>query len=327
MDAPQDNYSPPRSPAGRPRLYRTIDQGQLDQDYLVEGELDEDEVDEHDFEGMYNDYPEPRQLGPWPADWGNSQFRPRLSRPRGATVRSAGGPAFAPTRRRTMVAAIISLGMSGDRFTNQGAFNINRDLLFAHFPRAQDTTRRGILDLDPFVRRAVTDRHPERIIRWVLRFIFGHMERLSRTGHLDMFGAAERQIEDAFDRAATVALWASRTHAMCVVLDQDRGLGCSDELLSQIMTFLEDLFQDVHNLLGRWQTRVLFEAFTRVFQATRRDLVEQLHRLWNRLDIDVQEQLMRGMRLAVWRGDVEGGAQRVNRALHRFSLPVAPWND
>ncbi|KAH6989292.1 hypothetical protein BKA56DRAFT_251944 [Ilyonectria sp. MPI-CAGE-AT-0026] len=311
MDAPQDNHSHPRFRAGSPRhgeRYRTI--------------IDEGQLDEHHFEGMYNDYPEPRQPGLRPADWGNSHFGPRLGRPGGAALRSAGSPAFAPPRRRTMVAAIISPGMRGDRFTNHGTFTINRDLLFAHFPRAQDAARRGILDLDLFVRRAVADGHPERIIRWVLRFIFGHMERLSRTGHLDMFGAAEQQIEDALDRAPTVALWAARTHAMCVVLDQDRGLGCSDELLSRIMTFLEDLFQDVHNLLGCWQTGVLFEAFTGVFRATRWDLVEQLHRLWNRFDIDVQEHLMCGMMLAVRSSIVEGGAHRVYRALHQYSSPV-----
>ncbi|KAH7022319.1 hypothetical protein EDB80DRAFT_6048 [Ilyonectria destructans] len=303
MDAPHHIPAHPRFRASRPRLcerHRAM--------------MNADLMDEHHLE-RNNDYLEPRQVGPRLADWLNSQIEPRLGRPEGAGLRPGGDPRFAPTRRRTMVAAILPHGMGGDRFTNQGTFNINRDLLFAHFPRAQDATQRGILDLDPFVRRAVADGHPKHMICWALRFIFGHMERLSRTGDLDIFGAAEQQIEDTLDRAGTVQDWAACMHAMCVVLDHGRGLGCSDELLSRVMTFLEGLFQDVQNLLGWWQTTVLFEAFAGVFRATRRDLVEQLHRIWNRFDTEVREDLMRGMRLALLRDNVEGRAHRMYRAL------------
>lgn len=214
-----------------------------------------------------------------------------------------------------MIVATLSDEFGGGRPVNQGRYSIDRELLFTYLPRSRDAVRRGILDLDPIVAPTIVAEHPEFMIRCAIRFIFGHLERFSRTGDMDMFGAAQQQIEDELDRRGIVREWASTMHAVCIVLDNDRGLGCSDELLGHIMGFLEILFQDVHNLFGGWQTTVLFEAFAGTFRGTRRDLVEQLHRIWARFDPDVQDELLRSMRLALPSEGFEGAAQRMYRAL------------
>ncbi|KAH7171424.1 hypothetical protein EDB81DRAFT_778440 [Dactylonectria macrodidyma] len=266
----------------------------------------------------YDDYLESRNMSPLLADWLHPRVGPNAF-PNEAVLRRPGGPEFAPARRPNLVVVILPRAIS-DPTQDQVAFNIKRDLLFAYLPEAQNEVRRGVLELGALVQTAVADEHPEHMMRWALRFILGHIERLSRTGDMDMFGDAEHLIDESLDRVSAVRTWASCMHGVCVVLEDERGLGCSDELLSHIMAFLEGLFQDVQNLLGRWQTSVLFEAFAGTFRTTRVDLVEQLYRIWDRFDPDVQDDIMHGIRAELVRDSAEGRAHRMYRTLQQRAM-------
>ncbi|KAF7546002.1 hypothetical protein G7Z17_g8744 [Cylindrodendrum hubeiense] len=256
--------------------------------------------------------PEPPEMLPMR----NDRLGGRNGRPDGLALRQ-GDPLLAPARDRNLVAVHLRNGIDEGRVVNQNTFILDRGLLFAFLPRARDAVQRGILDLDAFVRQAVADEHPERLIRWALRFVFGHLERLHLVGEMDMFGAAEQQVLNSLYPITKVEEWGECMHAVCVVLDQDRSLGCSNELLGFVMGFMEILLPYVQNLLGPRPTRVLFEAFAGVFRGTRRDMVEHLHRIWDNFDPEIQEDLMRGMRIALPRENYEGRAHRIYLALQR----------
>ncbi|GKU04088.1 hypothetical protein FLAG1_06620 [Fusarium langsethiae] len=131
----------------------------------------------------------------------------------------------------------------------------------------------------------------------------------------DMFGAAELEIEDDPARDYAVTQWAGMMHALCVVLDNERGLGCSDMLLAEILDFFESLIRDVHDILGWDETTILFEAFAGIFRTGRPDLMRQVCRIWKRFDPEVQDQLLRDMRRALPVEGIDGMAHRMYRAL------------
>ncbi|KAH7163505.1 hypothetical protein B0J13DRAFT_38121 [Dactylonectria estremocensis] len=267
----------------------------------------------------YDDYLGTQDMTPRLADWLHPHVGPNAFSNE-AVLRQPGGPVIALTRRPNMVVVILPRSIIGERTLEEVTYNIKRDLLFEHLPEAQDEVRRGVLDMGVLVQRAVADRHPERMIHWALHFMFGHIQRLSRTGEMNMFGSAKDDIDESLDRVSAVRLWASCMHGVCVVLDAERGLGCSDEILGHIMTFLEGLFQDVQNLLGGWQTSVLFEAFAGAFRTTRVDLVDQLYRIWDRFDPDVQDDIMHGIRTGLESNTAEGRAHRMYRALQQRAM-------
>ncbi|KAJ4011338.1 hypothetical protein NW752_007125 [Fusarium irregulare] len=130
-----------------------------------------------------------------------------------------------------------------------------------------------------------------------------------------MFGVAELEIEDDPSRDFAVHRWAGMMHALCVVLDNDRGLGCSDMLLAEILDFFETLIRDVHTLGGWDEAAILFEAFAGIFRPTRTDLSHQVRRIWNRFDPEVQDQVLGDMRRALPVEGVDGKAHRMYRAL------------
>ncbi|KAF4966862.1 hypothetical protein FZEAL_10601 [Fusarium zealandicum] len=226
-------------------------------------------------------------------------------------------PSAVHARRRNIIVVLLyeiqprrqSLGAERCRF------NVDRDTLFTHLPRTRHAVRRGALDLETFFLPQDMEAHPPNLIHRALLFVFRHLEEFSRTGALDMFGAAEQQIQDAPVRAHAVTQWAAMIHAICIVLDNDRGLACSEDLLRHVLEFFEHLIQDVHNLLGWEQTSILFEAFAGILRTRRRDLVDQIRRIWDRFDPEVQEQLLRDMRRALPAEGVDGTAHRMYRAL------------
>ncbi|KAM0425152.1 hypothetical protein ACHAPT_009713 [Fusarium lateritium] len=226
-------------------------------------------------------------------------------------------PAPAPAPRRTLLAVVLyELPSRGGQFGAEGRrFNIDQNTLFTLLPRTRFAVRRGGLDLRSFFLPEDMEPHPPSIIHRALHFIFSHLEEYSRTGTLDMFGSAEQQIEHGSVRSSVVKRWAAMVHAMCVVLNNDKGLGCSEGLLGHILDFLELLIQDVHNLIGWDETTILFEAFAGVFRTERQDLTSQVHRIWDRFDPEVQEQLLRDMRRALPVEGIDGMAHRMYRAL------------
>ncbi|KAK7415157.1 hypothetical protein QQX98_006101 [Neonectria punicea] len=288
--------------ARRQRPRRRYDRLEWRRNNALMDDYDDGPPHMHDIEDIFVDFLDPAMNHP-----GFGRPENVLARPRGALL--------APSRRRNMVVVTLSNEFGGTRPVNQGRYSVDRELLFTYLPRSQHSVRRGILNLDHLVTPPELEECPEYLIRSAIRFIFSHLERLSRTGNMDMFGAAEQQMEDELDRPGIVREWASTMHAVCTVLSNDGSLGCSHELLGHIMGFLEIIFQDVQNLMGWWETSVLFQAFADIFRATRRDLVEQLHRIWARFDPEVQDELLRSMRLAMPAEGFEGSAQRMIRAL------------
>ncbi|KAL2682962.1 hypothetical protein Neosp_007423 [[Neocosmospora] mangrovei] len=225
--------------------------------------------------------------------------------------------AQAPAPRRTMLVVVLyeippqngQIGAEGRRF------HMDRDTLFTLLPRTRFAVRRGALDLRSFFLPEDMEPHPPSIIHRALHFLFSHLEEHSRTGTLDMFGTAEQQIEHGPVRISVVKRWAAMVYALCVILNNDNGLGCSGALLGHILNFFELLIQDIHNLVGWDETTILFEAFAGVFRTERRDLTSQLNRIWDRFDPEVQEQLLRDMRRALPAEGIDGMAHRMYRAL------------
>ncbi|KAF4447095.1 hypothetical protein F53441_9326 [Fusarium austroafricanum] len=194
-------------------------------------------------------------------------------------------------------------------------FGVDQDVLFDLLPRTRDAPRRGILSLreffvPPYVRHA-----PVQLIHWALGFVFRHLSEYSRTGTMDMFGAAVQDIQEDPIRHRAIDLWTARMHALCVVLNNGRGLGCSEGLLSEIIDFFEFIIRDVQNLLGWNETAKLFESFAGIVRTDQRDLVHQIRRIWNRFDPEVQEQVREDMRRALPVEDIDGMAHRMYRTL------------
>ncbi|KAH7260513.1 hypothetical protein MRS44_009140 [Fusarium solani] len=229
----------------------------------------------------------------------------------------APAPAPAPAPRRTMLVVILyEIPPQNGQFGAEGRrFHLDRDTLFTLLPRTRLAVRRGALDLRSFFLPEDMESHPPSIIHRALHFLFSHLEEHSRTGTLDMFGTAEQQIEHGSVRTSVVKRWAAMVHALCVVLNNDNGLGCSEGLLGHILNFFELLIQDIHNLIGWDETTILFEAFAGVFRTERRDLTSQLNRIWDSFDPEVQEQLLRDMRRALPAEGIDGMAHRMYRAL------------
>ncbi|KAG8673339.1 hypothetical protein FPOAC1_006651 [Fusarium poae] len=219
-------------------------------------------------------------------------------------------------RQDNIIVQLYDLEAQGGRFGQVGGrFSIDQNLLFALLPRTRNAVRRGTLMLGSFFVPQDMALHPPHIIHQALHFLFRHLQDFSRTGVIDMFGAAELEIEDDPARDYAVIRWAGMMHALCVVLDNERGLGCSDMLLADILDFFEGLIWDVHNILGWDETTILFEAFAGIFRTGRPDLTRQVCRIWERFDPEVQDQLLRDMRRALPIEGIDGMAHRMYRAL------------
>lgn len=216
----------------------------------------------------------------------------------------------------------IQVRVGGEELLESSRFTVHRDTLHGFLPRAMDAVRRGTLDLDTFFQPDFIDPHPKHMLYRALRFIFEHIESPARTRSVDMFSEARRQIEQEPDRFLTVQRWAATVHAMCIVLDNDGGLGCSGQLLCPILRFAEILFLDVHDLLGWRPTTILFEALCCIFSDTNPDHLDVLRRILGRFDPEVQEDVMRIMRRAVSEGGIERNMQRVYRALRSRRMLV-----
>ncbi|CEI62828.1 unnamed protein product [Fusarium venenatum] len=219
-------------------------------------------------------------------------------------------------RQDNIIVQLYDLEAQGGRFGQVGErFSIDQNLLFAFLPRTRNAVRRGTLRLGSFFMPQDMALHPPHIIHQALHFLFRHLRDFSRTGVIDMFGVAELEIEDDPARDYAVTRWAGMMHALCVVLDNERGLGCSDMLLVEILDFFEGLIRDVHNILGWDETTILFEAFAGIFRTGRPDLTRQVCRIWERFDPEVQDQLLRDMRRALPVEGIDGMAHRMYRAL------------
>ncbi|KAF7559252.1 hypothetical protein G7046_g4898 [Stylonectria norvegica] len=210
-------------------------------------------------------------------------------------------PMRPPLRRRDTVVVLLprlEIAIGSDRAEETARFIIDRGVLRTYLPRSTAAVREGVLDLEHFFHPDVVMAHPSLILYRALRHVFHHLEELSRTGGMDMFGAPEQQLE-AGPNWRIVQQWGVTMQAMFVVLDNERGLGCSSELLRPIMRFLEGLFQDIHNFFGSLPTTVLFEAFGNIFRAADSDILDRLCRIWDRFDTSVQNDLVRSMRDAI----------------------------
>ncbi|CAM1510970.1 Fc.00g084830.m01.CDS01 [Cosmosporella sp. VM-42] len=198
-------------------------------------------------------------------------------------------------RRRDVVEIHLppkDLLVGDERTSEANRFSIPRNVLSALMPRAGAGVRRGQLDLETFFDRDILEDNPPHMLHRALQFIFRHLEEYSRTGELTIFSAAAQQIEDDPNRFTTVRYWGITMYALFVVLDNERGLGCSDLLLGPILGFLEMLFPDIQNLLGHPPVVVLFEAFTNIFQVTCRRDVDSVHRIWEGFDPEIQDELL-----------------------------------
>ncbi|KAH7173547.1 uncharacterized protein B0J16DRAFT_350378 [Fusarium flagelliforme] len=253
-----------------------------------------------------------------PADMGD--YNDPLPRPRpprrdnNPSLRSAAR--VRDRRQNNIVVQLYDLEAPGGRFGQAGErFSINQNVLFTSLPRTRNAVRRGTLQLGSFFIPQDMAAHPPHIIHQALYFLFRHLQDYSRTGVIDMFGAAELEIEDDPSRDFAVNRWAGMMHALCVILDNERGLGCSDMLLAEILDFFESLIRDVHNLVGWDEAAILFEAFAGIFRTTRTGLRRQVRRIWNRFDPEVQEQLLGDMRRALPVEGVDGKAHRMYRTL------------
>jgi hypothetical protein len=236
--------------------------------------------------------------------------RPQPSRPPNFAARRQ------DRRQDNIIVHLYDLEAQGGRFGQAGErFSIDQNILFTFLPRTRNAVRRGTLMLESFFMPQDMAAHPPHIIHQALHFLFRHLQDFSRTGAIDMFGAAELEIEDDPVRDYAVTRWAGMMHALCVVLDNERGLGCSDVLLAEILDFFEGLIRYVHNILGWDETTILFEAFAGIFRTERPDLMRQVCRIWDRFDPEVQDQLLRDMRRALPVEGIDGMAHRMYRTL------------
>ncbi|KAM0343440.1 hypothetical protein ACHAPU_008621 [Fusarium lateritium] len=219
-------------------------------------------------------------------------------------------------RQNNIIVHLYDLEARGGRFGQAGErFSVDRGILFEFLPRTRHAVRRGTLMLESFFLPVDMDPHPPSMIHRALHFLFHHLQEYSRTGIRDMFGAAVQEIEQDPVRDRAVNRWAATMHALCVVLDNERGLGCAGDLLAEILDFFEILIRDVHDLMGWEGTAILFEAFAGIFRTGQGDLVRQVRRIWNRFDPEVQEQLLGDMRRALPVEGIDGMAHRMYRTL------------
>ncbi|KAF5666333.1 sodium glutamate symporter [Fusarium heterosporum] len=218
----------------------------------------------------------------------------------------------ADERQNNIIVHLYDREACGGRFGQAGErFSVDRSILFEFLPRTRYAVRRGTLMLESFFLPVDMDPHPPSMIHRALHFLFHHLQEYSRTGTRDMFGAAVQEIEQDPVRDRAVNRWAATMHALCVVLDNERGLGCARDLLAEILDFFEILIRDVHDLLGWEGTAILFEAFAGIFRTGQGDLVRQVRRIWNRFDPEVQEQLLGDMRRALPVEGIDGMAHRI----------------
>ncbi|KAH6952657.1 hypothetical protein DER45DRAFT_573801 [Fusarium avenaceum] len=219
-------------------------------------------------------------------------------------------------RQNHIIVHLYDLEARGGRFGQAGErFSVDRNILFEFLPRTRHAVRRGTLMLESFFLPVDLDPHPPYMIHRALHLLFHHLQEYSRTGRLDMFGAAVQEIDHDPVRDRAVNRWAAIMHALCVVLDNERGLGCAEDLLAEMLDFFEFLIRDVHDLLGWEGTTILFEAFAGVFRTAQGDLVRQIRRIWSQFDPEVQEQLLGDMRRALPVEGIDGMAHRMYRTL------------
>ncbi|KAF5025945.1 hypothetical protein F66182_1980 [Fusarium sp. NRRL 66182] len=218
--------------------------------------------------------------------------------------------------QNTIIVLLSDLEPRAGRYGQAGErFSMDQNTLFTLLPRARYAVRKSTLKLETFFLPQDMEPHPPQMIHRALQFLFRHLEAYSRTGSLDMFGAASREIEDDPTRGRAVTRWAAMVHALCVILDNDRGLGCSEGLLGGILDFFEKLIRHVHDILGWDETSILFEAFAAIFRTEQRNMVHQVRRIWNRFDAEVREQLLGDMRRALPAEGIDGMAHRMYRTL------------
>ncbi|KAG5806143.1 hypothetical protein H9Q74_009504 [Fusarium xylarioides] len=167
-----------------------------------------------------------------------------------------------------------------------------------------------LFNLLPRVRDAEQD-----LMNWALDFVFQHLSEFTSIEAMDMFGVAMQDIENDTVRGRAVNEWAAQMHALCIVLSNDQGLGCSEDLLGRILDFFEFLIQEVHNILGWNQAAVLFEAFANIVRTHRGDQVQQIRRIWNRFDPEVQQQILADIRSALPVEGLDDMAHRMYRTL------------
>ncbi|KAF5631544.1 uncharacterized protein FTJAE_7876 [Fusarium tjaetaba] len=194
-------------------------------------------------------------------------------------------------------------------------YSVDQEVLFNLLPRVRGATRRGALELSTFFREPYLENHPEDLMNWALDFVFQHLSEFTRLEAMDMFSVAVQDIENDPVRGRAVNEWAAQMHALCIVLSNGRGLGCSEDLFGRILDFFEFLIQEVHNILGWNQVAVLFEAFANIARTRRGDQVQQIRRIWNRFDPEVQQQILSDIRRALPVEGMDEMAHRMYRIL------------
>lgn len=188
------------------------------------------------------------------------------------------------------------------------SITVRRDALREYLPRAPDPVR-GTLDLTSYFSPGLTTRIAEDLLYHASQFIFEHLG--NPRGVRDMFQIALGQLAT---RPSTVEWWASIVHAMCVLLDNDTGLGCSEGLLYLILDFEETLFRHVRYSLGLGATIDLFEQLGRVFRGENPTHLHILRTIWTGFDSNVRGALMEMMEGA----STEINMQRIYHALVRM---------
>ncbi|KAH7213943.1 hypothetical protein BKA60DRAFT_573262 [Fusarium oxysporum] len=194
-------------------------------------------------------------------------------------------------------------------------YSVDQEVLFNLLPRVQEAPRRGALVLSTYFREPYLENHPEDLMNWALDFVFQHLSEFTSIEAMEMFGVAMQDIESDPVRGRAVNEWAAQMHALCIVLSNDQGLGCSEDLLGRILDFFEFLIQEVHNILGWNQAAVLFEAFANIVRTNRGDQVQQIRRIWNQFDPEVQQQILADIRSALPVEGMDDMAHRMYRTL------------
>ncbi|KAF9773856.1 hypothetical protein IL306_008226 [Fusarium sp. DS 682] len=208
--------------------------------------------------------------------------------------------------------SIIVHSLVGQR---RATYIVDRDVLLTLLPRARERLRHGALVLSSFFHEPYLQGNREDLVNWALDFLFQYLSEYLRTEAINMLGAAMQDIEYDPIRIGAINDWAARMNALCVVLNNDEGLGCSEDLLGEILDFFEFLIHEVHNLLGWDEVAHLFEAFAGIVRTNQRNQVDQIRRIWNQFDPEVQAQVLGDMRRALPVEDIDGKAHRMYRTL------------
>ncbi|KAH6889228.1 hypothetical protein B0T10DRAFT_606575 [Thelonectria olida] len=209
-----------------------------------------------------------------------------------------------------MVAVVISRGQvrgNSPTTSSQVWFKVDGALLRKLLPRTcnlinSSSRFMSILHLDRFLSQDSSQGISKPRLYDAFCFLFGHLEEHSRLRDLKMFELAERLLDkypsmDSSEDTRAALDWGDLMCALCALLHNQTGLGCSPELLILIANFLEKLFRILRHRLGghhEGPMAHLFDAFTGIFgdERSMAPQMGQIRRIWAGFDVRVRELVM-----------------------------------